>query len=157
MAEPQLENGHIRIANDLWNEILRRNFSKRQLNLILFIWRLSYGTGQKDCVIPNFTHFEIAGMYKQDVKKELTFLVDCAVLDWEQETMVFSINKDYHHWQITPNKKWNNDLFTQLIHTNLQRKRQKNATNSTSQTKKRHAPKNHKVGKLLTMQKAIGK
>ncbi len=39
MANPKIEKGYIRIANDLWNEILRRNFSfsKRQLNIILFV------------------------------------------------------------------------------------------------------------------------
>ncbi|SHM58724.1 phage replication protein O [Gracilibacillus kekensis] len=47
MANPQVENGYIRIANDLWNEVLRRDFTKRQMNLILLIWRLSYGTGKK--------------------------------------------------------------------------------------------------------------
>ncbi|UOQ50351.1 replication protein [Gracilibacillus caseinilyticus] len=123
MANPQVEDGYIRIANELWNEVLRRAFSKRQTNLILFIWRLSYGTGQKDCMIPSFMNFELAGMYKQDVKKELTFLRDCAVLDWDPQTMVFCINKNYHLWQITPNKKWDNERFNQLLKKNVHRKK----------------------------------
>ncbi|UOQ86987.1 replication protein [Gracilibacillus salinarum] len=123
MANPQVEDGYIRIANDLWNEVLRRAFSKRQTNLILFIWRLSYGTGQSDCLIPSFTNFELAGMYKQDVKKELTFLRDCAVLYWDSQTMVFWINKNYHLWQITPNKKWDNERFKQLLKKNVHRKK----------------------------------
>ncbi|MEN2465937.1 replication protein [Ornithinibacillus sp. JPR2-1] len=144
MASPQTEKGYIRIANELWNEILRRNFSKRQLNLILFIWRLSYGTGQKDCKIDKFNLLELAGMYKQDVKKELKFLRDCAVLNWDETTMIFSINKDYHLWQITPNKNWDDDKFSELIHQNLARKKV-SKTLTVEDT-----PKPEKVSKTLT-------
>ncbi|GAB2558359.1 replication protein [Gracilibacillus alcaliphilus] len=151
MASPQTEKGYIRIANELWNEILRRDFSKRQQNLILFIWRLSYGTGQKDCVIDKFKHLELAGLYKSDVKKELKFLRDCSVLNWEEETMIFSINKDYKLWQITPNKNWDSDRFNDLIHLNLSRKKvSKTLTNDDKKVSNSLTPKNVKVSKTLT-------
>ncbi|WP_058308597.1 replication protein [Gracilibacillus massiliensis] len=124
MANPQVEKGYIRIANDLWNEVLRRDFTKRQMNLILLIWRLSYGTGQKSCKVPNLIAFEQVGMYKQDIKKELLFLKQCAVLDWDENVMEFQINKEYHLWQVTPNKQWDQEKFNRLIHANLKRKRE---------------------------------
>lgn len=123
MANPQVEQGYIRIANDLWDEILRRNFTKRQQNLVLFIWRLSYGTGQKDCEVQQFNLFELSGIYKSDIKKELNYLRECAVLDWDEKTMVFSINKNYKLWQISPNKNWDLDNFKSVIHHNLSRKK----------------------------------
>ncbi|WP_163538186.1 replication protein [Gracilibacillus sp. YIM 98692] len=151
MANPKIEKGYIRIANDLWNEILRRNFSKRQLNIILFIWRLSYGTGQKDCVIPTLQTFELAGLHKQDARKELEFLTDCAVLDWDKESMVFSINKDYLHWQITPNTKWKSEPFDQLIYMNIKRKNQRQTTvNHEKKVRELRTPTNIKVRKILT-------
>ncbi|MGP4073807.1 replication protein [Piscibacillus sp. B03] len=122
MASPQVEKGYIRIANELWNEVLRRSFSKRQQNLILLIWRLSYGTGQKDCYIPKFADFEIAGLYRQDVKKELKYLRECSVLNWNEKDMIFSINKNYKMWQVNPNKNWDSEKFKHLIHQNLERK-----------------------------------
>lgn len=140
MANPQIEKGYIRIANELWDEILRRNFTKRQQNLVLFIWRMSYGTGQKDCKIDKFSDFQLAGLYKQDVKKELKYLRDCAVLEWNEESMIFSINKNYKLWQVSPNKNWDSERFKALIHKNITR-------NKTEKTKK--SPKK-KVSKTLT-------
>ncbi|ENH96256.1 putative prophage replication protein O [Gracilibacillus halophilus YIM-C55.5] len=135
MANPQVENGFIKIANELWNELLRRDFSKRQLNLILFIWRLSYGTGQKDCKIDSLRTFEVTGIYKQDIRKELEFLKSCAVLDWDEASMVFTINKHYHLWQLTPNKKWDNQTFNRLIHENIKRRnRAKTSTQAPTPT-----------------------
>ncbi|WP_162985889.1 replication protein [Virgibacillus sp. Bac330] len=151
MASPQTEKGHVRIANELWNELLRRDFSKRQQNLILFIWRLSYGTGQKDCVIDKFNNLELAGMYKQDVKKELKFLRECAVLDWDEKTMVFSINKNYHLWQITPNKNWDSEKFDELIHQNLSRKKvSKTRTKKENEVSETLTKKKSRVSKTLT-------
>ncbi|MCG5104410.1 replication protein [Oceanobacillus alkalisoli] len=152
MASPQVEKGFIRIANELWNEILRRNFSKRQLNLILFLWRLSYGTGQKDCKIEKFNQLELAGMYKQDVKKELEHLRECAVLNWDEKTMVFSINKNYKMWQITPNKNWDSEKFDSLIHLNLSRKKvSETPTGRKQEVSKTLTYKSGRVSKLLTM------
>lgn len=137
MANPQIEDGHIRIANELYDEIIRRNFTKRQQNLVLFIWRLSYGTGQKDCEIKNFSLFELAGLYRSDVKKELNYLRECAVLNWDEETMIFSINKNYKLWQITPNKNWDSEKFNQLIHHNILRKKvSKKLTNQNKKVSK---------------------
>lgn len=151
VASPQTEKGHVRIANELWNELLRRDFSKRQQNLILFIWRLSYGTGQKDCVIDKFNNLELAGMYKQDVKKELKFLRECAVLDWDEKTMVFSINKNYHLWQITPNKNWDSEKFDELIHQNLSRKKvSKTRTKKENEVSETLTKKKSRVSKTLT-------
>jgi hypothetical protein len=119
MKNPQLENGFIRIANELYNEILRRNFTKRQQNIVLFIWRLSYGCGKKDCIIDKFNYFELAGLDKSDIKKELKYLKMCNVIQWDEQTMIFAINKDYDLWQINPNKNWDDDKFKKLIALNL--------------------------------------
>ncbi|WP_058306703.1 replication protein [Gracilibacillus massiliensis] len=145
MANPQVEKGYIRIANDLWNEIIRRNFTKRQQNIIFFIWRLSYGTGQKDCLIPTLKMFELAGIHTQDVRKELERLVDCCVLQWNKNSMVFSINKDYRDWQITPCSKWQTKTFKQLIHTNIKRK---TTTAKMEKVRKLRKPTNIKVRNL---------
>ncbi|MGP4041924.1 replication protein [Gracilibacillus sp. D59] len=166
MASPQVEKGYIRIANDLWNEILRRDFSKRQMNLILFIWRLSYGTGQKDCKVKRFNQFEIAGVYKNDIKKELKFLRECSVLEWDEDSMVFSINKDYHLWQVSPNKNWEGDKFKDLIHLNLNRKKvgetltsddekvSEKLTNKSKKVSNSLTEKDQKVSKILTTNKS---
>ncbi len=159
MANPQVEQGHVRIANELYDEILRRTFSKRQQNLVLFIWRLSYGTGQKDCEIKQFNLFELSGIYKSDIKKELNYLRECAVLEWDENTMIFSINKNYKLWQISPNKNWDSDKFKDLIHHNLSRKKvSKTLTIDNEEVSKTLTDEPIKVSKILTIySKKVGK
>lgn len=151
LVNPQLEEGHIRIANELYDEILRRNFTKRQQNLVLFIWRLSYGTGQKDCLIKQYNHFELAGIYRSDVKKELKYLKECSVLNWDEKNMIFSINKNYKLWQISPNKNWDSDRFNSLIHENIMRKNvSKSLTKDTKKVSETLTSNETEVSKSLT-------
>jgi len=149
-ANPQTEKGFIRIANELWEEIIRRDFSKRQSNIIMLIWRLSYGTNQKDCVIEKLTLFSITGLYKQDIKKELNFLCECSVLNWNKQTMTFSINKDHEFWKINPSKNWDRDKMNYLIHQNIKRKKINMIDrNDKSLTSKTLTFKNGEVSKVL--------
>lgn len=151
MANPQVESGHIRIANELYDEILRRNFTKRQQNLVLFIWRLSYGTGQKDCKVKHFNLFELAGLYRSDIRKELNYLKECSVLNWDEENMIFSINKNYKLWQISPNKNWNSERFNSLIHENIMRKNvSETLTNKDKEVSETLITENDRVSNSLT-------
>lgn len=119
MANPQIENGYIRIANEIWDEVIRRNFSKRQKDILLFIWRLSYGCQKKYAVIPKMKDFEICGVSATQIKPELEYLEQCQVLKWDRENKTFEINKDYERWQINPVKGWDKERFDNLIRFNL--------------------------------------
>ncbi|MRX54807.1 DnaD domain protein [Bacillus idriensis] len=123
MANVQLENGFIRIATELMDEIIRRDFSKRQLAILHFIIRLSYGCQKKDCIVEKLSDFEIAGVYKTDVKKELKFLSESKVIVWDHNQNLFSVNKDYEKWQITPSKGWDSERMDKLLHHNIKRKK----------------------------------
>lgn len=119
MASPTIENGYIRIANELWDEILRRDFSKRQRAIIDFIWRLSYGTQKPYAIIPQLKHFELIGIGKTNITKELKHLEACRVLSWEREINRFQILEDYDRWQLTPAKGFEQDKYLELIHLNI--------------------------------------
>lgn len=150
MADVQLENGYIRIATELMDEIIRRDFSKRQLAILHFIIRLSYGCQKKDCLIDKFNAFEIVGLNKSDIKKELTFLRECRVINWEESTMIFSMNKDYEKWQINPSKGFDREKLDQLIHENLKRKVGKTPTDLETLVGKTLTDLGEKVGKTQT-------
>lgn len=150
MADVQLENGYIRIATELMDEIIRRDFSKRQLAILHFIIRLSYGCHKKDCLIEKFNLFETAGINKVDIKKELKFLRECRVIFWEEETMIFSINKDYDEWQINPCKGFDREKLDNLIHRNIKRKVSKTLTDLENIVSKTLTKMNKKVSKTLT-------
>lgn len=125
MANPQKENGHIRIANELWDEVIRRDFSKRQKDIILFIWRLSYGVNQKTAYIPKLVYFELCGIGKNHIRKELEYLEHCKVIIWDKEERTFEVNKDYEQWQVSPVKSWFDYKFDELVHLNIRKSSQK--------------------------------
>lgn len=119
MANPQPEDGYVKLANEIWNEIIRRDFSKRQKDIILFIWRLSYGCQRKTALIPLLKDFELCGIGQQNIRKELTLLKECKVINWDQTKNLFAVNKDYDQWQITPVRGWDEVKFKELISKNL--------------------------------------
>jgi phage replication O-like protein O len=136
LASPQKENGHIRIANELWDEIIRRDFSKRQTSVLQLIWRLSYGCNKKSATIPKLKYFEVCGVGKQNIKNELLYLVQTRVIKWDQETNIFTFNKDYEFWQISPIKGWNHEDFKELLHFNLAEKFSKQELKSSQNENK---------------------
>ena len=118
MASPQPDK-FIRIANELWDEVIRRDFSKRQKDIINFLWRLSYGCRKKYAYIPKMKDFELCGVPATQLKKELEYLEQCRVLIWFREESIYAINKDYDQWQVSPVRSWNEDRFKELIAINL--------------------------------------
>ena len=136
MANPQPENGFVKLANEIWNEIIRRDFSKRQKDIILFIWRLSYGCGKKTALVPLLKDFELCGIGYQNIRKELDHLSNCKVVFWEESKKVFSVNKDYDQWQISPVKGWDEEKFKELISKNLSEKNHISSQNKKPERRK---------------------
>jgi DnaD/phage-associated family protein len=122
MANPQTEDGFVRIARELWDEIIRRNFTKRQKDILFFIWRLSYGCQTKSALIPKMRHFQICGVAETKIKGELEYLEQCKVLTWDRESKIFEINKDFEKWQVSPVMGWDEEQFSSLIGLNIARK-----------------------------------
>lgn len=115
MANPQKENGYVSIANELQEQFFRFSFSKRQHGILALLLRLSYGCNRKNCYIPALAHFKICGMFKQDIRKEIDSLIAARVITWNQERMIFAINKDYEEWTIKKNDKFDGDILWDLV------------------------------------------
>lgn len=118
-TSPQVENGFIRIANEIWDEVIRRDFSKRQKDILLFIWRLSYGCQKKAALIPMLKDFAMCGVAATQITGELKYLETCRVLFWERQNNSFEFNKSYDLWQVNPVKGWDSERFRELLHHNL--------------------------------------
>lgn len=133
MADTQPEKGFVRLANDLINELIRRNFTKRQKDILLYVWRMSYGCNLKVAHIPKLKDFEICGVPATHIKSELKHLENANVINWDRKEKLFSIKKDYDLWQITPVVGWESERFNALIHLNLKRKTSQNVNFSESE------------------------
>lgn len=119
MANPQADR-FVKISNELWDEVIRRDFSKRQKDIIMFVWRLSYGCQSKLAHIPKMKDFELCGVPATQVKRELEYLEECHVLFWERDEMIFQINKDYEKWYVSLVKSWRRDRFKELLSLNIE-------------------------------------
>lgn len=80
-------------------EVLKRDFTKRQMNIINLICDLSYVYGKKSALITNMQDFEQCGVSKTKIRDELDKLIECSIVDWNKETNEFTL-KDPTLWEV---------------------------------------------------------
>ncbi len=99
-------------------EVLRRNFTKRQMNIISFIFSFSLYLGKEKAIIPKMRDFEIAGVGKDKIRNEIDQLVELNVLDWNQEEKTFAV-KDPWEWKVKYHAGYNHERGIELFLLNL--------------------------------------
>lgn len=102
MANPQKENGHTQISNELFEAILRSDFSLRELKIIFCVIRFTYGFSRKAAELssrfisnatsikPNHIFTTIKDLINKNVLLNLTSKVG--------STRKYQLNKDYDMW-----------------------------------------------------------
>jgi phage replication O-like protein O len=106
-GNPQTEDGYTRIANELLEAIIRFDFSKRELNVLLLIIRKTYGFGKK---VDDMTLTQIAnatGINLANVSRCVADLANMNVLLKQQGRygFILGINKDYGQWKVLPKRQ----------------------------------------------------
>lgn len=81
--------------------MLRRDFTKRQMNILLFICYYSFDYGKEWALIPKIRDFENAGIIANKVRYELSKLEEMNVIEWNQEENLFRI-KEPSVWKDVP-------------------------------------------------------
>jgi hypothetical protein len=80
-------------------EILKRDFSKRQLTILSVIMTFSYFYGKQSAWIPKLKDFAIAGVSPTKITDELTKLVGMGVITWDR-------GKDFNEFAINDPSEW---------------------------------------------------
>jgi len=101
-ANPQLENGYTRIANELFEAIIEYPFTCAELRIILLIIRRSYGWKTSKSYI---SYGSVAIKLRMDIryiKRRINKLIFENVLvkektEWENR---IGLNKQYTSWQL---------------------------------------------------------
>lgn len=119
MANPQQENGFVGIARKLYEQLYARNFSVKQLRILMLLLRMSYGCGSKAAFITPQNGFELGCIYKSDIKKELEILEAANVIFCDYKNRLFAINKNYDEWEISFHKLYSSERNQDLIHKNV--------------------------------------
>ena len=98
---PQLEDGYIRIANELFDAVLSFKFTYRQIKVLLAVLRKTYGYGKKSDDISASQIGKMCGMPRPHVASTLVELEQLNVLFREpgRYGTITSINKKYSEWK----------------------------------------------------------
>ncbi|MGG4090605.1 replication protein [Paenibacillus lautus] len=105
MANPQLEDGYTRIANELLEATYRYKFNASQLAIIMCVWRFTFGFQRKRHAIAVSFISDATGLHKKQVQREINTLFENNVLQVEKEATnktarEIKINKNYIEWTI---------------------------------------------------------
>ena len=94
-----MENGYTRVANELMEAVMRFQFNKRELKIILYIIRNSYGYHRKYLINGANKHGKIAqaiGLGRPHVTKTLNELIAKNVVTTQAGKL--QLNKNYKQW-----------------------------------------------------------
>lgn len=105
MANPQLENGHTRIANELFEKILEYPFRRAELKIVLKVIRDTYGWKAKKRQISFGKMADRTGIDRRHIVNYCSSLVERNIL-FKQKLKInrnlWGVNKDYEEW-LAPN------------------------------------------------------
>jgi len=110
LANVQAEDGHIRIANNLWEALMGAGLNRNEYRATLCILRYSYGVKQHYAKLKKK---EIAGITRiplQKVNETLTSLEKKNIIRMSENNGYIYFHKDYEKWQLhetlTLDEKW---------------------------------------------------
>ena len=98
---PQVEDGYVRIANELFEAILLKLNSYRNIKIVLAIVRKTYGYNKKEDDITVSQIAEITGIHRNNVGKALRELEEMRVINpvrAGKHGMMLGINKHHTQW-----------------------------------------------------------
>jgi phage replication O-like protein O len=120
MANPQAENGHVDIANELVEYLARYRLSGEEWQTLLVIWRKTYGWHKKEDKISLSQFAVMTGLKKQTAHRALKKLsskkIIAIIKNDDSQINSFRFNKDFDKWlpsskKITPSS----NLITGVI------------------------------------------
>jgi len=104
MANPQVENGHVKIANELYEAIYSTNFNATQFKIIMCIIRYTYGFNRKSHNLLVSFISKAINISKRYVSDELNKLIKAKVILIDKDYTVtesrkLKLNKNYTEWE----------------------------------------------------------
>lgn len=103
MANPQLENGHTRIANEIIEALCKVKLPSEAMRIFLAIVRLTYGWNRKEAVIRNFELVDITGIERRNINRAILKLTTTKMLfvikPDDKSYPKYCINKNYEQWE----------------------------------------------------------
>lgn len=121
---PQLEDGHIRIAREIEDALSCAKLSLNERQVIRMVIRMSWGCkGHKVCELDTFADIlHCTGLHRTRIKKVLQKLERKRILVIDWDNLVLHFNKHYDTWRVKVCKYWNPDRYAKLVYKNINAK-----------------------------------
>ena len=102
-GKPEIDDGHTKIANELLDAIISRDFSKRQLKIIFFIIRKTYGWNKSEDDISRSQMSDETGLKNPHITTTIQELLELNVIivGSGKYAKRYKINKYYDTWRFT--------------------------------------------------------
>lgn len=108
----------LKVLLDWLDAFSYRDFSKRQSKILGFLLRFVIGSKNGSIYIPNLADFELCGVHRTKIRKELEVLEESKVIFWNRGEMTFYINPNVVEWKIPEYKKYRHNRYLQLLDLN---------------------------------------
>lgn len=99
--------------------LLKYDFTKRQLIILMFIMTFSFNLCKEWAFIPKLSDFEVAGISKFKIKNELIKMLNMRVIEWNQEENLFRITEP-KYWDTSINVGYKDKRSRDLFLLNLE-------------------------------------
>jgi len=113
MLSPQLTDAAL-----LKEELMMRNFTKRQRSVLDFIYRLSWCCGKKVAIIPMLKDFALVGIDQTKIKAEIACLITEKVIIRDESGTKYFFNENFNDWGVSVVQSYNGDRYQELINLN---------------------------------------
>lgn len=111
MANPQLENGHTRIANEILEKVIASGLNGTEITTLLLIWRKTYGYQKKEDEISLSQFCEAIPVSKETICNALSNLQLVKIIRLVKKgnskkcSNLWAFNKDFDTWQLVKKTK----------------------------------------------------
>jgi phage replication O-like protein O len=102
MANPNTENGYIKIANELWEAICRTRIPGEARQCFDAVLRQTYGYNKKSDKISMSQISELTGLARPSVARGIRTLLEMNIIKKNMDAYIniLGINKDYDSWSL---------------------------------------------------------
>ena len=108
MANPQIEEGYVRIATEIQDAFCRTRIPGEERQVLDVIIRKTYGWNKCEDTISLSQFTEITGLAKQHVARSIKSLLSKKIItvtkNGDNKPQVFKLNKNHEEWRVSPKK-----------------------------------------------------
>ena len=101
MANPQTEDGFLKLANEIVDELARLHLSGNQWRILWVVLRQTYGWNQKEARISVTQFCQKTGLDRRNAARELKSLIDRKIVVKNDNSFIASyrFQKDFSQWK----------------------------------------------------------